>query len=43
MIYRPVAREDGGPYEGGCSFEWKIGKLYWLPPVKRYRPPWKKE
>ena len=30
MIFRPR-----GAGEGGCSFEWKTGKLYWLPPVKK--------
>jgi hypothetical protein len=38
MIYRPLVLEKGA---GGvlpdrdCSFEWKTGKPYWLPPVKK--------
>ena len=30
MIYRPLG-------SGGVSFEWKMGKLHWLPPVKNNR------
>jgi hypothetical protein len=39
MIFRPLGTGDGGA-AGGCSFEWKIGKLYWLPPVKKRRRNW---
>jgi hypothetical protein len=51
MIFRPLGAGDGGgdisiggadTQIGDCSFEWKIGKLYWLPPVrsgKRPAPP----
>jgi hypothetical protein len=37
MICRPMLTGDGVLPGCGCSFEWKIGKLYWLPPVKRDR------
>ena len=38
MICRPLFTgngADGVLPDWGCSLEWKIGKLYWLPPVKR--------
>jgi hypothetical protein len=39
MLYFPLeTEEDGGNGNsagGGYSFGWKIGELYWLPPVKR--------
>jgi hypothetical protein len=33
MVYRPI---NAG--EGGYSFSWRIGELYWLPAYRRFRP-----
>jgi hypothetical protein len=31
LAYRPIG-------EGGYSFSWRIGELYWLPSCRRFRP-----
>jgi hypothetical protein len=37
MSYRPLRAANGGGAadDGGCSFEWRIGRYCWLPPVKK--------
>jgi hypothetical protein len=37
MSYRPFFAGDGDPPDAGYSFEWKIGKLSWLPSVREKR------